>query len=563
MADMDAAFRFSRAVAAPDLPVNYLPAALIALRGEPAARPFVALSHRRTGCRVIDPADLADPAALSHRLGRIDRAEPPVAAPAPTRKLKPRKPGKATAIVIIDHGIAFWNRRFLAADGDPRFMELRYLDYHAGSPSGIRVSALTSPEIAALCRLADMPGGHAEIERRLGVRFPDSFYGQHIDPDEFRHGTAMADLAAGSDDPGPHAPVLYGVEIPAGSLIDSGGDNLQALLPDALETALSMTDAHRGHPVTIVLASAYPGGPHDGTHPVARIVTDFMARTAGDQVSLVLPAGNHLQDACAASLPATAPRKRAPSVIWRLPPDDYSGNTVEICVPSSDGAEIALTSPDGQIAKASLAAASFAPLYLHGSFIGGLHRLPDRDGTAKFRLTLAGTGWSSGGQRPAPYGDWRLAVRARSAVGLWILRDDRSLPADRSRPHRPSVFAGPDYVETDAYGAPVMDDTGVGPVRRSGTASVLSTGVGAWCVEATERWPGGPERTAWYSGRRSDDGRFDQRILVDDGQSGRGTPAVGTGGPALYAVSGTSAAAALAARQGWDRPSSVAHPPIR
>lgn len=556
MADMEAVFRFAGAVTAPDLPVNYLPGALIALRGEPAARPFVALSHHVTGCRVINAADLADPIALSDRLGRIERAASRAPAPAstPIRKPKSRKPGKAAAIVIIDYGIAFWNRRFLTADGDPRFMELRYLAYDAESASGIRASALTSPEIAALCRLADMPGGHAEIERRLGVRFPDSFYGQHIDPDEFRHGTAMADLAAGSDDPGPHAPVLYGLEIPVGSLIDSGGDNLEALLPDALETALSMTDAHRGHPVTIVLAFAYPAGPHDGGHPVARIVTDFMARTAGDEISLVLPAGNHLQDACAASLPAGTPREKAPSVIWRLPPDDFSGNTVEICVPSPDGADIALTTPDGQTARASLSPASFAPLYLHGSFIGGLHRLPDRDGAAKFRLSLAGTGWYSGGQRPAPYGDWQLAVRASSPVNLWILRDDRSLPVDRSRPHRPSVFAAPCYVQTDPNGAPVMADTGPCPVRRSGTASVLSTGAGAWCVEATERWPGGRERTAWYSGRKADGSQFDQRILVDDGQAGRGTPAVGTGGPALYAVSGTSAAAALAARRGWAGP---------
>ena len=99
-----------------------------------------------------------------------------------------------------------------------------------------------------------------------------------------------------------------------------------------------------------------------------------------------------------------------------------------------------------------------------------------------------------------------------------------------------------------------MADTGPCPVRRSGTASVLSTGAGAWCVEATERWPGGRQRTAWYSGRKADGSQFDQRILVDDGQAGRGTPAVGTGGPALYAVSGTSAAAALAARRGWAGP---------
>lgn len=550
MAELDAAFRFAGAVTAPDLPINYLPGAISALRGEAAGKPFIALSHHFTGCRVIDPADLADPVALSDRLGRMHTAVPEARARTP----KARKPGKAAAIVIIDHGIAFWNRRFLTADGDPRFVELRFLDFDERSATGICASVLTSPEIADLCRLADAPGGCADVERHLGERYKSSFYGHPADPDDLRHGTAMADLAAGSDDPGPHAPVLYGVEIPTGTLIDSGGDNLQALLPDALDTALSMTGAHRGHPVTIVMAFAYPAGPHDGSHPVARIVTDFMARTASDQVSLVLPAGNHLQDACTASLPATGPRKKAPSVIWRLPPDDFSGNTVEICVPSPDGAEITLTTPDGQTATASLPPATFAPLHLHGSFVGGLHRLPDSDGKAKYRLTLAGTGWYPGGQRPAPYGDWRLAVRASATVGLWILRDDRSLPFDRSRPHRPSVFAGPDYAPTDALGAPVIADTGPGPVRRSGTASVLSTGAGAWCVEATERWPGGPERTAWYSGRKADGTQFDQRILVDDGRASGGTPAVGTGGPARYAVSGTSAAAALAARYGWAVP---------
>ena len=117
-----------------------------------------------------------------------------------------------------------------------------------------------------------------------------------------------------------------------------------------------------------------------------------------------------------------------------------------------------------------------------------------------------------------------------------------------ARPNRGSYFTDPNYRVRDASGDFVRDDKVASAVRRSGTASVMSTAVGATTVEAVEKLGPDAPRQAFYSGRAIAGGAFDMSVLVDDGYQGRGMNAVGNGTGRVFRVSGTSAATARAAR---------------
>ncbi len=556
---MTATLSFGAAIAAPNLPMNYMPAVLPALRGQTTGSGCILLpvGGAPGGARFVTVSGkpLESPTALSDYLAGSEAPSALSGIPAPG-KASGQASGQASgddhAIVVIDYGIAYWNRRFVRPDGTARFGSVSHLSFEPAAAGGVRIGTITPGEIADDCRRAGLPGGESVILRGLAKRFPDGFFGESPNPEGFWHGTAVSDLAAGAPPDPAQGPALFGIDLPTAAISDSAGDTLQAILPAALETALAMTADVAHLPVTIVLAFGYPGGPHDGSHPVAGIIARFLElNRAHRKVGLIVPAGNHLQDCCAARLAATTKSGAAPAVIWRLPPDDFSGNTVMICAAGSDHPEITLTAPGGLSAGITLAPGEFASLHHSGTLIGGLHFLPRTDGWNRLRLSLTGTAWTAGEPRPAPSGDWQLSVRSDTDADLWVLRDDRSRATDRNRPARRSMFASPDYRPQDERGAYAMADTATGSLLRSGTASILTTAPGVLAVQADQRIGSRLPETAYYSGRRFDGCEFDRRILVDDGWQGRGCDVVANGRPQKFRMSGTSAAAAIAARDPW------------
>ena len=174
-------------------------------------------------------------------------------------------------------------------------------------------------------------------------------------------------------------------------------------------------------------------------------------------------------------LPFGFPAGPPPDVIWRSAPDDFSLNCVEICLFQSDKPTVTLTSPDGQFCTICLNADHYADIQCGSTIIGGVHRWPDRRGWTKLRITLAPTAWRADGKPPAPFGDWKLQVSAKVDAQLWILRDDADRVAQQGAPLRPSVFFDPAYRERDTNGDYCLDDSTTGQLRRSGTASLLTT----------------------------------------------------------------------------------------
>lgn len=577
---MSDTLEFEIPVDAPKLPENFMPAALRALDDDPDAESRLILQLRNwssdgVAFGVVGPDQIAnfgfwDGFAKEFTTSNIDDDKPfRLGPPAPKSdqplvrtlsftqaELEPTVNNRK-AIVIIDYGIAFWNQRFrINPDGRPRFRTMQYLDFDALAPDGtaigIRTGMLSEADIRGFCTLADTPNGNAKVMTQLGQRFGGSFFGQNPDRDGLWHGSAIADTAGGADGDDPDGYVLYGMELPSTSLRDSGGDTLGAILAAALAASLAMASPVSDE-IIIVLAFGFPAGPHDGSHPIARTIDAFLTDCAARslKVKLLLPAGNHRQDQCVAHLPAVG-EDAVPSVIWRIAPDDFSPNTIEFCLTATADPTVVLAAPNGSTISVSLQAGQFATLRYGGRRIGGLHRLPDRAGAIKLRLSLASTGWRPSGRIPVPFGDWRIAVRAAVASDLWILRDDEDRQRDRFAPRRPSRFYDSLYQTHDQYGDWQRDDSAGSVVRRSGTASVMTTAhhpdhIG---VQADEKVGPGPVTVAFYSGKPFLGApNFAIFEPVEDYLAMDRIEAIGNGGPRRFWFSGTSAAAAARARK--------------
>jgi hypothetical protein len=561
------------------LPYNYFPAALAALRGDPLARNrhlFVlplgdnsqsgALSYVISAKRLSTPIATSDfitslePSIDRERANQIcflgpetdlEETSQPRIMSFDVAEVNANAPIERV-VVVIDNGIAFWNRRF-RSNGTSRFTEIRYLDFERTTPNvPLPVGRVTSTDIAALCSLSDGPLGQFEIMKALKRQFPRSFFGSNPspDPDGLWHGTAIADIAA-PDDGGKTA--LFAVELPDASVRDWGGTTLQTVLPLALQTALAMTGALSHLPLIIVLPFAFTAGPHTGSHPIALSIASELSTARGQRsVALVLPAGNHLQDQCCAQLQPTWPEAAAKKVNWHLPPDDFSANTIEMIVENTAlgpiRPKITVTLPNGKQASAELLQNKIATLKLGPHMIGQLVRAANFDGRARYRLVIEPTGWLEQNRRPAPFGDWSISIDTNQLAMLWVLRDERDTVADMATPRRTSFFTDPGYVERDASGAYLLTDPQTGPLRRSGTASVLTTAINPMTVQAQERFGSEPAHQAWYSGRAQNGGNFDMSVLVDDGFKSRGLIAIGNGTDREFRISGTSAAAARAVR---------------
>ncbi|MGL4236698.1 hypothetical protein [Tabrizicola sp.] len=450
--------------------------------------------------------------------------------------------------VIIDAGIAFWDPAFRDG-GQSRFREMVYLDFDGPTIGKDVAERLSKKDIEDRCLLADTEGQHAVLAK-LGNDFPNSFFGANggAHTDAGWHGTGVADLLAGGEYPDGDDFALYGIELPMAVLRDHDGDSLSAVLTLTVEVILGITEAKglSNLPMVIVLPFGFVAGPQDGTHPVAQAMAELLNRR--QQISFVVPTGNHLQDRCAALIdPVEAPGP----VTWRLPPDDFSPNSVDIVLKG--------TKPGPRTLGLALPgqAPVFVPLeinrpmaILYGTdIIGAVTRRPDTTTSAMIRLALLGTGVNNDGRPPAPAGDWEIWVGAGERAELCCLRDDRDPVADEAHPHRGAVFVDLQYRDADFTGAPLQDDVGDGNVRRLGTISVLATTPGAVPVGALERFGLGPEQPAVYSGRPRNGALPPQAELVDDGWQMRGRECAAKGTPQRTRMSGTSAAAGLHGRK--------------
>lgn len=570
------------------LPYNFLPAALPAMAGDSSAQSRIVMTFPRPGpdgkpadtemrYTAIHPELLARPDETAAFLKGLQDLIEPKFPPQPwflgppttlhhtpgkllTLDRQPLELANATdfeaAVVVIDFGIAFWNRRFIDSVG-PRFRAIRFMDFepHVDATGAPVASTLGIAEIDRKCRDAEA-GGEAvrAIMQDLRRRYPRSFYGSAAaeDPDGLWHGTAMADLAAGYAETSGGRIALFGLELPAAMVQDYSGDSLTASLTAVLNAALGMTSVIRDTPVTILLPYAFSGGPQDQTHPAAEAIGSFLDFHARSGLNVVVSAGNLLQDRLRAKLPGT-PREGTPLKLdWWEAPDDFSINTVEALIqnvaPMNGRASLDVKAPTNETAFTSgLTEGQSRDILRRGAVVGSIMRFQNTGTTARLRLSLMPSGQRGTGV-PAPHGRWVLSTPSTQPADLWILRDDADPVFDREYPQRQSHFDHQMYRPTNKLGEPGRDDDPGSPLMRSGTLSPLATARGVAAVQADERLGNSPVRQAEYSGKPDGGAALALHYLVDDGYSERGVAASANGSDRRVRVSGTSAAAALHVR---------------
>ena len=592
---------------APFLPYNYLPAAFAAISGDPSARNRLLIvlpipGELRTSPRytIIDVKTLAKPLLTAQFVSALDGIPNPLGEVriflGPEVDVTPEMPlppsnaliginaaplGEMAqdsfdvAVVIIDAGLAFWNRRFRAIAG-PRFQEIRFLDIQRPDFGLGTANLLNAGQIAGLCNVADT-GGSAAVMDVLGQWFPNSYYGMagSADVDALWHGTAVADLAAGSE-PGLAGAMdrvaLFGIELPVSVLRDADGDALTAVLTILVDQVIEITKAISDKHVVVALPFGFVGGPQDGTHLAAKTIDDILTShpDRAGRISFLVPAGNHLQDRCRARLPESQAGVSVLPVDWQIAPDDFSTNQIEILIdnvdPADGRASLRIAPPGSAAVQAiGLKAGQCQQITLDGAIVGLLLRHanvamppPQTDLRARLRLCLGPTGYGPGGMTPAPFGRWRLSTLSVQPVDLWVLRDDRDSVGDQAFPRRMSWLDDPLYEDTAQNGAPVLVNPPGSLVRRSGTLSVLATATSppVRAVQADERLGVGPKTPAFYSGSPEPVGaalvlamaRMAMTgMLVDDGTPLRGVMVAANGTERRMRFSGTSAAVGLAA----------------
>ena len=568
------------------LPYNYLPAALPAIAGDSSAQSRIVMTFPKpvsdpdatdtaTVYTAIDVDLLAKPdqtaafiKGVQDNIGSQFIRQPWFLGPPTDLRHDPNTPlltldrtplelvnqaDFVAAVVVIDVGIAFWNRRFIDSTG-PRFRAIRFLDFDAPTTSASS-STLDFEKIKDLCKQAEAAGdAHRQIVRELRGRFPGSFYGSTAadDLDGLWHGTAMADLAAGhSGDPDTRV-ALFGLELPTKMVQDYSGDSLAFSLLAVLNAALGMTSGLRNKPVTILLPYAFSGGPQDGTHPAAEVISNFLAFHGRSDLNIVVSAGNLLQSRLRAQLPGT-PANGAPLKLdWWEAPDDFSINTVEAFIrnvlPMNGRASLDIKAPPNETELSSgLVEGQSRDILRFGAVIGSIQRFKNIGNTARLRLSLMPSG-RRGTEVVAPHGRWILSTPSTQPANLWVLRDDRDPVFDQEYPHRQSHFDHQMYRPTNKLGEPGRDDDPGSPVRRSGTLSPLATAPGVDAVQADEKLGNSAQRQAEYSGKPDGPQPLALHYLVDDGWTECGVPAAANGSERLARVSGTSAAAALHVR---------------
>lgn len=562
------ALAFKQIAKGKPLPVNYLPAGLGYILGaEHAPRSIFPMAEEGVYAKASAQA-LAAPSTLE----LPDAVEGPFflgPAVSPQREetlaFGPFKNGQRgndkglkKVIGIIDVGIAFWAPQFLrpgAAGIESRFAGFGFVDFERGD--GSQPVVVTTWDAAQMQDVVDLSQNVPvrDVFAHLAEQAPGSIYGAHagqsigLQPDEFAHGTAMASLAGAN----PSDAILLGLELPASAFFDRNGDTLQSVLIYALSAMVRMIETLDDiGAATVVLSYGFLGGPHGNDHPAVAAITRFMDQHPS--ITLVTPTGNHRQD----QLYARPPQGRKPDetgLVWFLPPDDPTANTVEMCWRGPGVPTVFLKAPAGQHGTFAPEDDTVHEILIDGATIGAAHAT--RFGEhGRLRITLAPTGAKPGAAR-SPSGDWVLGPLPGAAsvneVECWILRDDA--PDLRHFGHAPrqSWFRHPDYQKETRQGGPVLMDAQAraNPVLRQGTVSALSTGqADNLFIASAEEQKGGQPETAPYSGEFKDGwikGQNVKTVQIDTEPGIHGAQTVVNAMGMVRHVRGTSAAAALLA----------------
>ena len=399
-------------------------------------------------------------------------------------------------VAIIDIGIPFWHPRF-QIDGKSVFTQMILIEDPSIENRTGAATVLSEADIAdSLARIEAEGLTPERIFEIMGESHPGSIYAgipdvaRKLHPDSFAHGCAMADIAFNNvSDTVLQSTNVVGVELPAEVIMNRNGDLLQAMLITALKSLVSVTDAIlESSDVVVLIPYGFLGGPHDGSHPIAKALETFLAeknKPGQRSLEVILPTGNHLSEGQHSRLEPVHFDVEGISdpLCWFVPDEDYTDNTVEICWKNS-AVEFKLTTTSAEQFNFTFNLENTEAEKVErcvdddGKTLAMAHH-KHADGWNKTRITLAATNSETG--IPSNAGRWKItlhALEAPTTVDFWILRDDAPNLSFKNGNTSQSRFLEDEYESIGQDGAVIADDTTINPtqkIRREGTASVLST----------------------------------------------------------------------------------------
>lgn len=494
-------------------------------------------------------------------------------------------PPSAVVIGVIDDGIAFAHERFRDRPGSTRIHY--FWDQMVPSPSpgtwsyGREICKHDTAVAGIDSRLAACRhGGLVDEDElyRLAGFLDYSQPGHKAFADRGSHGTHVMDLAC--NPPAPGIGPIIAVQLPSVIVADTSGAGLGPQVYDALWYMLSRADliaaangvAHL--PLVVNLSYGMLAGPHDGSGMLERAIDEIMDLANPDpqrpQLRVVLPSGNsHLLRGHAwFSLAKNDPPRE---LRWRVLPDDWSENFLEIWYPERDDSkspsdlQITVTAPDGSATAAFGVGVSYTWEATAGIPAALVSFYPASPGSthALIKISMAPTAWPDGALTLAPAGVWRVAIQNAGQgrlkdIHAWIQRDDT--PYGYPRRGRQSYFDDPLYARFDNGGRTIDSDnhplTANSPVKRRGTFNAIATGSKSIVVAGMRRsdWSpagycsSGPVVRPPGRGAPIADGP-EVMTVADDSPSHHGLLGAGSRSGSCIPLYGTSVAAPQIARR--------------
>jgi hypothetical protein len=406
---------------------------------------------------------------------------------------------KSVVVGIIDDGIAFAHERFRDGPTTTRIASLWLQSQQITNASPTlfgRGREFTKEDIDQLLNAAQTHGRVDEdrVYRDAGVA--DFAEAEHKSlARRASHGTHVLDIATGPQrGSNPTWPIVC-VQLPSAVTADTSGalltqwaiEGVWYILLQSLRVAAKLQT--RPIPVVINLSYGFTAGPHDGSHPLERLLqraVDVWQQFTGAPVRIVLPAGNNLQSRLHAQF--TFDKSQSIELPWRIHPDDRTASHVEIWLPrrpsrtpcpvrvsvQPPGGAITESPPIGEPGTTALELRSETQLLcqLNYGYSGG---------RGVVRISVAPTFEleRSGAYRGAPAGIWTIRIEntelsSAEEVHAWVQRDDSAFGF---RPlGRQSYFDDPQYERFDALGQLSLGDESGSLVRRAGSLNAIATG---------------------------------------------------------------------------------------
>lgn len=469
------------------LPDNYLPVALSYMNKQESRSRVLLPRLRAMGTldavrlETVSEDTIADPAAMAEvtggnrnlligpfARGAGDLAKDPLFFP-------PRFTEPAT-VVIVDIGIAFWDRSFYPSD-PPLFEAVVSMDFDGGKTITTSRTRDQDPAFFKKVEAIYAAEGNRGVFAYLAGEFPGSIYnpgpGQpRLGPSDFAHGTAMASIVA-EGKPGTR---LIAFELPAEAYLDRAGKSLRAILPTIMAQIEVLTKDASG-PIYVLLPYAYLRGPvpHDRS-PVKRPVLDDLegdlARGKSSK-SMFLPVGNFLQEQLHARL------KQGQAITWSIPAEDPSPNTLSFhwAATCNDPVTLTLVAPGGDKSVRALSGNDFLRVSEGAKFVAAAV-LRQTNGWWRLDVSLAPTKPKFGAVLPGLYSVSLDADHALRDQHVFVHRDDQPGLSALVPSVPQSFLVDPGYKRRGRYGRYLLDDREHpnSAIRREGTASHLVLG---------------------------------------------------------------------------------------